>query len=112
MHGAYDEAIETFLSRPVETRAFNWILGYTYGLKGDTVKAREVLDYLLEKAEKTYISPSQIACVYLGLGDMEKVYEWFEKEDSIYFKLFPMFRELRSDPRLKNAFAFMQPFLD
>ncbi|MDH3243074.1 MAG: tetratricopeptide repeat protein [Saprospiraceae bacterium] len=112
LQGAYDEAIETFLSRPVETKAFNWVLGYTYGLKGDTVKAREVLDYLLEKAEKTYISPSQIACVYLGLGDMEKVYEWFEKEDSIYFKLFPMFRELRYDPRLKNAFAFMQPFLD
>ncbi len=112
MQGAYDEAIETFLSRAVETKAFNWVLGYTYGLKGDNVKAREVLDYLLEKAEKTYISPSQIACVYLGLGDMEKVYEWFEKEDSIYFKLFPMFRELRYDPRLKNAFAFMQPFLD
>ena len=29
-----------------------------------------------------YISPSQIACVYLGLGDMEKVYEWFKKEDN------------------------------
>ncbi|MDH3711793.1 MAG: FlgO family outer membrane protein, partial [Cyclobacteriaceae bacterium] len=112
MQGAYDEAIETFLSRPVETKAFHWMLGYTYGLKGDKVKAREVLDYLLEKAKKTYISPSQIACVYLGLGDMEKVYEWFNKEDSIYFKLFTMFSELRHDPRLKEAFAFMQPFLD
>ncbi len=112
MQGSYDEAIETYMERPVETRAYNWMLGYTYALKGDTAKAREVLNYLLDKAEHTYISPAQIACIYMGLGEMEKMYEWMKKEDSIYFKTFPMFKHLYNNPNLQETFAFMKPFLD
>ena len=112
MHGSYDEAIATLLAREVPNREFNWILGYAYGLKGDEENAKKVLDYLLDKSETTHIAPSQIALVYLGLGDMENVYSWFKQEDNYYFKIFPMFQELRDDPELKEAFAFLQPFLD
>jgi TolB-like protein/Flp pilus assembly protein TadD len=112
MQGSYDDAIATLLVRDVPNREFNWMLGYAYGLKGDEENAKKVLDYLLEKSEKTHIPPAQIALVYLGLGDMENVYHWFKKEDNYYFKIFPMFQELRDDPELKEAFAFLHPFLD
>jgi len=112
MHGSYDEAIATLRARDVPNREFNWILGYAYGLKGDEVNARKVLDFLLEKSKHTYITPSEIALVYLGLNDMQNVYHWFKQEDNYYFKIFPMFKELRDDPELKEAFAFLEPFKD
>ncbi len=112
MQGELDAAIQTFMSRSADTLHVNWVLGYAYGLKGDTLNAQKVLNYLLEKYEHTYLSPSQIACVYLGMGNMEKVYEWFLIEDSYYFKLFPMFKELRNDPNVEDAFTFLKPFLD
>ena len=112
MHGNFDAAIETFLKRDVATREYNWALGYAHGVKGDTLAARLVLDYLLKKSKRQYIPPAMIASVYLGLGEIDEVYEWLAQEESYYFKMFPYFTGLRQDPKLREAYTFMQPFLD
>ncbi len=112
MIGDVDGAIQTFLQRPVPTRQYNFALGYAYAVKGDTLKAREVLDYLLDRTKNKYVPPSQIACVYLGLGDMENVYHWFSKEDLYYLKILPMFLPLRQDPHLNESFKMLESFKD
>lgn len=80
-------------------------LGYYYGLDGQTEKAQAILDDLLERSRKGYVSSLWVATVYLGLGDIDKVFEWldraFEERDAnlIYITIPPQMDRLRSDKR-------------
>jgi len=75
----YDEAIEAFKSRSVGYDT-NWMLGYTYGMAGQTEKAQEILDYLLEKSKTVFVPPYMIATIYISLGDKENALTWLEKD--------------------------------
>jgi len=75
----YDEAIQVFKSRSAGANT-NWMLGYAYGMSGQKEKAKEILDYLLEKNKTTFVPPYMIATVYMGLGDVENTLDWLEKD--------------------------------
>ena len=108
MKGQFDEALKEikiaihFMGRsPLCLGA----LGLAYGRAARIHKAQEILAELQDLAQKTYVPPSYIAYIYLGLGEMDKCFDWLEKsverQDFTIFILswFPIFDPLRSDPR-------------
>lgn len=77
--GKYEDAIKHFTSRSV-ARNTNWMLGYSYGMNGDTEKAKEILDYQINKSKLVYVPAYMIATIYMGLGDSENALTWLEKD--------------------------------
>jgi serine/threonine-protein kinase len=75
----YDEAIKVFNHRSVGFNT-NWMLGYAYGASGQTKKAREILNYQLEKNKTTFVPPYMIATLYMGIGDVDNALNWLEKD--------------------------------
>jgi serine/threonine-protein kinase len=54
-------------------------LGYTSAVLGDRAKAEQILRELEDLSKQRYVSPSNVATVYLGLGEKEKALDWLEK---------------------------------
>jgi serine/threonine-protein kinase len=79
--GQYDEAIEE-LKLSVQLNPGTWTLGYlgfTYGFKGDTLKAREVIERI--KATKGYerFANNSLALVYFSIGESETALTYMER---------------------------------
>ena len=80
-------------------------LGHTYGVIGQRDKALAVLAELQTRAKSRYISPLDIATVYLGLGDADATFEWLERAYQaragalVYLAVDPRYDVVRSDPR-------------
>ncbi len=85
-------------------------LGYIYGHCGETERARTVLVELQELSQQRYVDPGVFPAVYIGLGDMDRAFEWMEKayEDRspslVYTRLIPLLflDELEADPRFQE----------
>ncbi len=81
------------------------MLGYAYALSGKSREARQVIDELKKRSQRSYISPTTIAVIYGGLGENDRAFEWLDKayegQDSllILLKVEPMFDSIRNDPR-------------
>jgi tetratricopeptide (TPR) repeat protein len=117
LQGKYDPAIESgekAVKLGNEEPPFIAALGLYCGRSGNTTRANEILNSLLDRSRKESISPFWIAVVYLGLGQIDKMFEWFdkalEKHDSNLLYLFaPPFDPIRDDPRfiaLRNKMGF------
>jgi tetratricopeptide (TPR) repeat protein len=84
------------------------ILGRIYSKSGKIVEAENVLDELLKLSKVRYVSPWQIAIIYLGLGQKDQAIEWLEKAYEVrdhwlvYSKVDPGLDRIRSDPRFKE----------
>jgi eukaryotic-like serine/threonine-protein kinase len=80
-------------------------LGVTYARAGRIGEARKLLEELHERAQKTYVPPSNFAHIYVGLGESDEAFDWLEKavdeQDSVILQLHvaPIFDPLRSHPR-------------
>jgi DNA-binding SARP family transcriptional activator len=107
--GQYDSARIAF-SRPgtdimgIHQEAF---VGYTHARAGNEREARRVLDALLEKrARGGYVAPTDVAIIYIGLGEYEKALDWLEElvehPSRIFLKADPIFDPLRADPRFQH----------
>jgi tetratricopeptide (TPR) repeat protein len=83
-------------------------LGHAYGIAGRKNEAKKILDEMLDYTLKYHIPPIQIAFVYAGLGDDDKVFGMLErayKERSwelIFMREEPWFDYLREDNRFKE----------
>jgi serine/threonine-protein kinase len=83
-------------------------LGHVYAESGKRGKAREVLEKLKDMSRQRYVSPLDLALIYIGLGDKEQAFEQLEKayEDRsgwlINLKVEPRFDGLRSEPRFQD----------
>lgn len=106
--GMYGEAISEFekalaLDDNLPTRAW---LGHAYALAGKTAAAHEIIDDLKERAQSRYVSPYDIAMIYVGLGDVGQAFAWLEKayedrsDSLVWLKIDPRLDSIRSDPRL------------
>jgi len=42
-------------------------------------EAQEILDKLIERAKRDYVSPYHLAIVCTGMGDREQAFQWLEK---------------------------------
>jgi TolB-like protein/Tfp pilus assembly protein PilF len=105
--GLHDKAIEQF-SRIEINPSNHWYLGFIYGQAGKRSKASETLNQYLELSKNEYVSPMNIAFIYISLGETDEAFEWLEKayeqnEAGLQLiKVDPMFDNLRSDPRFQD----------
>lgn len=83
-------------------------LGATYGICGETMRARQKLEELHTLAKTQYVDPSTFADVLSGLGEADEALRWFEKayEDRTpnmaYALLSPLIEpRLSGNPRLE-----------
>jgi TolB-like protein/DNA-binding winged helix-turn-helix (wHTH) protein/Tfp pilus assembly protein PilF len=110
--GMYQEAITQFeTARSLaggETGASatggGW-LAHAYGAAGRRDDALKILDALKQRSQQTYVSPLNIAIIYLGLGDRDRTFEWLEvgyamrDADMVLLNVNPVWDPLRKDPR-------------
>ncbi len=86
-------------------------LARLYALSGRTDLANQILSELERRYQAGEASPSEIADVYLGLGDKDKAFEWIERgiplrnSNLTMLKVAPEYELLRSDPRYTALIA-------
>jgi len=89
------------------------VLGYYYGLAGENEKARALLDELRERSKKGYVSSFWVGAIYLGLGDVDRAFEWFQKayeerDGTLIYLTIPIpFKPIVSDPRYASLLRQM-----
>jgi TolB-like protein len=92
-------------------------LGHVYAVAGQTEEAHKLLDQLLTLSEKHYVPSYWVAMIYIGLEDMDKAFEWFNKAADersswlAWVQVEPRFDQLRLDSRYKallNKMGFSQ----
>ncbi|MFY0644298.1 MAG: hypothetical protein JXR19_07510 [Bacteroidia bacterium] len=97
----YEKAIKAFTSRLTSGKNTNWMLGYCYGMHGDTEEATSILEWHLDKRENEYVPAYMIACIYIGLDKQEEALNWLEKDyEEGGLGLF--FWGLKSDPKFNK----------
>jgi len=80
-------------------------LGHVYAEFGRRDEAIKIINELSERSKNEYISPYDVAIIYVGLRDTEHVFEQLEKayDDRagwmINLNVDPIFDLIRSDPR-------------
>jgi serine/threonine protein kinase/tetratricopeptide (TPR) repeat protein len=80
-------------------------VGHAYAVAHQAGEAKKILDQLKERSHQTYVQPSLIALIHVGLGDKNQAFDWLQKayEDRsaglLYLKVDPAFDGVRSDPR-------------
>ena len=83
-------------------------LAHAYAVSGKTRKAHELLDELKDLGKSHYVSPYDMAIIYLGLGKKDQTLAWLEKayeerEGSlVYLNVEQTFDPIRSEPRFKD----------
>jgi tetratricopeptide (TPR) repeat protein len=82
-------------------------LGVVYDIQGEKEKAEKLLEDLIERKKRTYVSSAPLASLAYHLDQQEKAFDLlemaFEERDSFmsYLQVFPEFAQLRSDERIK-----------
>jgi hypothetical protein len=80
-------------------------LGLSLALAGQEAEARALLARLQQRATQSYVPPTSVAWIYLGLGEINSAFEWLDRavEDRDQFimpiKSYWFFDSIRSDPR-------------
>ncbi len=86
-------------------------VGYTDAALGDRAQAGQILRQLQDLSRQRYVSPSNVATVYLALGEKEKAFDWldkaFEDRDPVlwWVKSDQLYDSVRDEPRFR---ALMQ----
>jgi DNA-binding winged helix-turn-helix (wHTH) protein/tetratricopeptide (TPR) repeat protein len=114
--GMYKEAIAEFQRAitisPDDLRVVS-LLAHAYAVSGKTNKAQRVLAELKEQSKRRYISPFNIAIIYVALGEKDQAFEWLEKaydERSlwmVFLKVDPRLDSLRATPDFANLLRRM-----
>ena len=79
-------------------------LGQAHALAGHKAEANRLLDELVALAQTRYVPASEVAILWLGLGQTESALQWLRRalEEKalrlIYLKVEPRFDELRGQP--------------
>jgi Flp pilus assembly protein TadD len=79
-------------------------LGHAYAVSGRTADAQRILAELLDLRSRSPVSATNIALVYVGLGDKDQAFAWLESarqdgDERLLIVRSPVFESLRSDQR-------------
>ncbi len=105
LKGDWSAAAAIYEKAQKQTQSASSGLAVTYAKMGRTDDARKILNELIDKSRRQYVSGETIALIYLALGDREKALGWLKvacDEHSAPFYTFacsPDYRPLHSDPR-------------
>src|SRR5262249_20450988 len=114
--GIQDQAIKLF-KRCVEVSQgstyFTSYLGMAMAYSGDRERAYEIIQEMETLRRTEYVAPLHFARVYLGLNDIDRVFEELEKAYEqrnvlVYLIDAPEFDSIRADPRYVVLLAKLQ----
>jgi tetratricopeptide (TPR) repeat protein len=80
-------------------------LGHAYAVAGRPAEALSVVGELKRRADSSYVSPYDIAIVYVGLGRTDEAFAWLEKAVQsrayglVFLNVDPRLDAIRTDPR-------------
>jgi serine/threonine-protein kinase len=86
-------------------------MGHVYAVAGEKREAEKVMRELQQESTRRFISPFEVAIIYIGLGQLEPAFEWLERayrERSdllIYLRVDPRLDSIRSDSRFERLAA-------
>jgi serine/threonine protein kinase/Tfp pilus assembly protein PilF len=98
------EAVNLSKDNPVMLAA----LGYAYSMSGRRTETQKIVDQLQKLSKQKYVSPNEMAVLYIGLNEKDHAFESLEKayeERSAlltYLRVEPQLYSLRSDPRFAD----------
>jgi tetratricopeptide (TPR) repeat protein len=84
-------------------------LGHAYALAGNRPEAGHVMQTLLDRGKKSYVSPFDLALIHAALGEKDEAFALLDKAIAerstflVYTKWEPRLDPLRSDPRFKQV---------
>lgn len=84
------------------------VRGFVHAVAGQRRKARRILAALLENKGGKFVSPFEVARIFVALGEHDAALEWLTKAceervgDMIYVKWWPEFEPLRADLRFRE----------
>jgi hypothetical protein len=90
-------------------------LGHAYAVVGRRGDAERMLGELRKRASSIYISPFDVATVYVGLGKANETFEWLERSYKerafglLFMNVDPRFDPVRSDPRFSDLLRRIRP---
>ena len=109
--GMLDEAIAAF-RRADElsggNEVFRATLAHALGQGGKRSEALEILDEFLARSGSQFVAPHAMVLIYLGLGDIDKAVEWFERSYQersdfvIESAKNPIMDQIRDEPRVQE----------
>ncbi len=88
-------------------------LGHIYAVSGKRGEAQKALVKLKELSKSRYVSPYDVAVIYIGLGEKDQALEWLEKayEDYsawlLWLNVDPRFDTLHADQRYHDLLCRM-----
>lgn len=110
--GRNEESIIEFqkaINRSKGQSSYKASLGQAYARGSNQAESFAILDELkILLSEKTYVSPFEIAIMYLSLGEKDQAFEWLsraclEKDAGIHLlRVEPRLDGIRSDPRFRE----------
>jgi TolB-like protein/Tfp pilus assembly protein PilF len=109
--GRHEEAIAEFnkaIAMSETNTELRVALGHVYAVSGQRAAAQKVIDDLNEAAKHRYVSLSQQAFIYAGLGDHESAFKWMRQAFNersgwvVEMTYDPRLDPLRPDPRFKQ----------
>ena len=92
---------------PLASFAYGY-LGHALARTGHEPEARSLLAGRLELAKTRYVPPTDIAAIYVGLGEFDAAFELLEKgyeaRDTwmVFLGMLPQFQSLHGDPRFTD----------
>ena len=80
-------------------------LGHSYAVSHQESEARKILQQLTDRSQQTYVQPTWVAVIHIGLGENDPAFDWLQRayEDRsawlVNLKIDPFFDPIRSDPK-------------
>jgi len=114
--GLFEKAIEAGekgLELGVRAVASIGVMGFYYALAGRKTEAYNLLNELLERSKKGYVSSFWVGSIYHGLGETGKAFEWFDRAfeerdcNLTYITTTPPFDSIRPDSRFQQLLIKM-----
>jgi serine/threonine protein kinase/Tfp pilus assembly protein PilF len=110
--GRFEEAVRaieavTDPAVPITSGFGAGIIGLIYAQAGRRGETQKLLQELQELAQKAYVPPSGFASIYLGLGEIDRCFDWLEKAVDerdgfiLHIHVDPVYEPLRSHPRFQ-----------
>ena len=90
------------------------VLGHAYAASGRQDEAQEILAELNEMSKNSYVSPYDLAVLYIGLGDKNRALQQLDKAYAdragwiINLKVEPILDPIRTDPRFAELVRRMK----
>jgi TolB-like protein/Flp pilus assembly protein TadD len=112
--GRVADAIPCFRDAAATPGGMPWAAesaGWALALDGRRDEARHVLAASLARMKTTYVPSSAIACIHLGLGDDDALFEWLgrclDERDALlpWLNCLPAFDRVRPDRRFQTLLA-------